>query len=277
MNFQRDSIAIRNLTKLLIDNKKTFVIKHGTYTTTIETDKGKRKFQTNTFPNRVFIAAKMIRKDILNSEFGRQIMAEKHSKLNFGHHQNLQPFKAKRVLNIDISSAYATCLFANGLITENTYQYLQQLRKGERLPAIGMLARSQCVFEYDKGVCTDVRPVTADTAQIFYFLIEEISLIMESIAWILGKHYFFYWVDGVFFSENTPKNLITQVERVIQEKGYKYKYECVTDFSLKKEKDGVFRIDMTKNSEPKTYQFSGQNTDGKQILRFLTSLSSFSL
>ena len=276
MKLERNSIAIKNLTEFLIENKKSFQVKHGTYTTTIETEHGKRKFQTNTFDNRVFIAARMIRRDVLASEIGREIMDGKHSKINFGHHQNLSPFKAKKVLNLDISSAYASCLHLSGLITQNTYDYLKTVRKEERLPSIGMLARSQCIWTYEYGVCTEVKPTTADTAQIFYYLIEQINLTMEAIAWILGKHYFFYWVDGVFFSADTPKRLITQAERVLNEKGYRFKYEEVTNFSLKKLRNDTYMIDMIKNNEPKKYHFSTTNREGRQIKEFLTMISNSS-
>jgi len=268
MQFKRDSAALKSYIDFLVGNKKTFTVRHGTYTTFVETEHGKNKYETARFDNRVFIASNMIKKDVKNSEHGREVMAGKHSKVNFYHKQDLQPFTAERVLNIDISSAYATCLLNSGLITEKTYDYLKRLRKEERLPAIGMLARSACYWEYVEGKCTDIHVERAETAQVFFYLIEEINLLMQSIQWELGKYFYFYWVDGVFFDYDTPPRLIAKAESILIEAGYRYKYEQVTDFRLTKDKREVYTIDMIKNDEAKQYQFSTRN-EGKDISEYL--------
>ena len=251
IRYERDSIALKNYVKFLRDNKKSFVVRHGTYTTAVETQHGKNKYETHQFSDRVFIAAQMIRKDVVNSEMGKRIMELPHEKINFGHHQKLEPFKAEEVLNIDISGAYATCLYVNGLITDKTFKYLKKLRKEERLPSVGMLARSACLWKYKDGECVDIIVERSQTAQVFYYLIEEINYVMRSIQWELGKHFYFYWVDGVFFAKDTPKRLITNVENLLISKNYLYKYEEVKNFKLTKNKQGVYTIDMSKNGEGK--------------------------
>lgn len=272
IRYERDSLALKNYVKFLRDNKKTFVVRHGTYTTTVETQHGKNKYETHQFSDRVFIAAAMIRKDVVNSEMGQRIMELPHEKINFGHHQKLEPFKADEVLNIDISGAYATCLYVNGLITNKTFKYLKKLRKEERLPSVGMLARSACLWKYDAGECVDIVVERSKTAQVFYYLIEEINYVMRSIQWELGKHFYFYWVDGVFFAKDTPKKLITNVENLLVSKNYLYKYEEVKNFKLSKNKQGVYTIDMVKNGEVKKYQFQDTN-NGKEVANYLMQIS----
>lgn len=268
MQFQRESQAMKQLTTLLRDAGKKFTVRHGTYTTTLETDAGKRKFMTHNFAERVFIAAKMIRRDVLQSEVAAQIMNSQHSKMNFGHREEIKPFSEKEVLNIDISSAYATTLWLSGMITEPTFNYLQSLRKEERLPAIGMLAKSAVVFNYEDGKCKEINVSRQDTHQIFFYLIEEVNLVMQSIAWELGRHYYFHWVDGVFFSRQTPRNLVGRVEEILADRGYRFKYENVTDFQLKRNRHGLYTISMNKNGEHKVYQFH-QTNNGNEIKKFL--------
>jgi hypothetical protein len=272
IRYERDSIALKNYVKFLRDNKKSFVVRHGTYTTSVETQHGKNKYETHQFSDRVFIAAQMIRKDVVNSEMGKRIMELPHEKINFGHHQKLEPFKADEVLNIDISGAYATCLYVNGLITDKTFKYLKKLRKEERLPSVGMLARSACLWKYKDGECVDIIVERSQTAQVFYYLIEEINYVMRSIQWELGKHFYFYWVDGVFFAKDTPKRLITNVENLLTSKNYLYKYEEVKNFKLTKNKQGVYTIDMVKNGEVKKYQFQDTN-NGKEVANYLMQIS----
>jgi len=272
IRYERDSIALKNYVKFLRDNKKSFVVRHGTYTTAVETQHGKNKYETHQFSDRVFIAAQMIRKDVVNSEMGKRIMELPHEKINFGHHQKLEPFKADEVLNIDISGAYATCLYVNGLITDKTFKYLKKLRKEERLPSVGMLARSACLWKYKDGECVDIIVERSQTAQVFYYLIEEINYVMRSIQWELGKHFYFYWVDGVFFAKDTPKRLITNVENLLISKNYLYKYEEFKNFKLTKNKQGVYTIDMVKNGEVKKYQFQDTN-NGKEVANYLMQIS----
>jgi hypothetical protein len=135
-----------------------------------------------------------------------------------------------------------------------------------------MLAKSACLWKYDGGECVDIVVERSKTAQVFYYLIEEINYVMRSIQWELGKHFYFYWVDGVFFAKDTPKRLITNVENLLISKNYLYKYEEVKNFKLSKNKQGVYTIDMVKNGEIKKYQFQDTN-NGKEVANYLMQIS----
>ena len=247
--------------------QESFRIHHGTYSTTIETEGGKIKFSGTKFSDRVFIANKMVTKDVLNSQRGPVIMQSAWPRNNFENKKDLQPLKAKRILNIDISGAYASCLKVNELITDKTFAYLQRLKKDERLPAVGLLARSYTVFTYECGELTDVHVERAATAQVFFYLIAEINNIMQAVEYELGKYFYFYWVDGIFFSYDTPDHIVRRVEKILTARGYRYKYELVEDFSLKRSQD-VFTISMIKNKELKTYKFTDSQI-GRDITQIL--------
>lgn len=270
--FERDAQSLKAHVQFLAENKKTFKIAHGTYTTKIITEHGDVTYETTQFSQRVFIAAKMIKKDVLASEIGRKAIEGTYSKQNFGFHKNLVPFTSDVVLNLDISSAYATCLLVNGLITQKTFEYLKTLKKAERLPSVGMLATSRCNWVYENGVCIDINVERADTANVFFYLINEINYIMRSIEWELGKHFFFYWVDGVFFNSETPKRLVTSVEKILIDNNYRYKYENVHSFVLKKDFRDICTIEMVKNDEFKRYQFSAKK-DSSDIRKQLHEIA----
>jgi len=245
----------------------SYRIHHGTYSTIIETENGKVKFAGTKFNNRVFIAAKLVAKDVLNSQRGPLIMQTAWPRSNFQNKENLQPFKAKRILNIDISGAYASCLKVNELITDKTFNYLQKLKKDERLPAVGMLARTFTVFTYECGELTDVEVQRAATAQVFFYLIAEINNVMQAVEYELGKYFYFYWVDGIFFSYDTPGHIVKAVEGILADRGYRFKYESVENFSLKRSRD-IYTISMIKNNEPKTYKFTDSQI-GRDITHIL--------
>ena len=267
MKLIRKPKNIDEILEALNDWQESYRIHHGTYSTTIETEGGKIKFAGAKFSNRVFIAAKMITKDVLNSQRGPLIMQAVFPRNNYGNNNNLQPFRAKKILNIDISGAYASCLKVNELITDKTFAYLQKLKKDERLPAVGMLARTFTVFTYECGELTDVEVQRAATAQVFFYLIAEINNVMQAVEYELGKYFYFYWVDGIFFSYDTPAHIVKTVESILSDRGYRFKYEQVENFSLKRSRD-IYTISMIKNNEPKTYKFTDSQI-GRDITHIL--------
>ncbi len=210
----------------------------------------------------------MVTKDVLASERGPLIMQTTWPRSNFQNKENLQPFRAKKILNIDISGAYASCLKVNELITDKTFSYLQKLKKDERLPAVGMLARTFTVFTYECGELTDVEVQRSATAQVFFYLIAEINNVMQAVEYELGKYFYFYWVDGIFFSYDTPGHIVKAVEAILADRGYKFKYESVENFSLKRNRD-IYTINMIKNGENKTYKFTDSQI-GRDITHILT-------
>jgi hypothetical protein len=267
MKLHRSSPTVDEIVHLLSKWNESFRILHGTYSTIIETEASKIKFAGAKFSNRVFIASQMIKKDVVNSDFGREIMQQSWNRSNYQNNELLQPFRAKRVLNIDISGAYASCLRVNNLITDKTFHYLQRLKKDERLPACGMLARTYTVFTYECGEITDVEVQRSATAQVFYYLIAEINNIMQALQFELGKYFYFYWVDGIFFQHNTPDSIVKACEKILLSRGYRFKYELVENFSLSKNQD-IYTIKMVKNGDPKIYKFTDSNI-GRQITELL--------
>lgn len=257
---------------LLIKNKETFVVQHGTYTTRIEKRFGKMVFSNVRFRNKVFVAANMVKSDCLKSDRGPEILATQHFKKNFANADHFDSMYERKVLNIDIKGAYANCLFNNELICRKTYEYLTSLKKEERLPAVGMLARSHVKYFYHEGECTDVQPHRENTAELFFFLIAEIDIIMREIRFILGKYFIFYWVDGVFFRHDTPKELVKEVEDFLMELNYRYSYEVCTDFQYQNV-DGQCRILLNKSGEMKEWNFCDSNEEGRFIKAMLKAKS----
>jgi|GWRWMinimDraft_1066009.scaffolds.fasta_scaffold00085_12 hypothetical protein len=247
-----------------------FEVQNGTYTTTIITEHGKTKYMMNTYPLRVFKVANMIKSDVLKSENAKAIIEAKYFKSNFGFSDIPKSYKAKQVLNIDITSAYATCLVQNGLITQKTYQALKMLSKKDRLPCVGMLATSHTKYFYDNGECTNVDSFRAYTAPVFFYVIDEINYIMQNIQFLLGDKYIFHWVDGIFFDFKTDPKIIKMIEDYLNEKGYQYKYEDVKDFKVESDERKMI-LKMIKNGSPKQYTISKDNV-GKDLNKYLSSL-----
>ena len=245
-----------------------YTMKHGTYTTILESELGKHKFVVNTYSNKVFIARNKILKDIKESQIAKDIMNSEHETANFGMNDNIKDISENNVLNIDISSAYVYAIYNCGIITKPTFDYLQTMKKKERLPALGMLASAYTKFYFEKGKVVKYEAFRQPTAQIFFKLIQEINDVMEECAWILGEDYIFHWVDGIFFKKTTSVKKINQVEKILQDMDFPYKYEGVEKFKMRKDGEN-YVISMIKNGENKRYDFSHRN-EYQSIKKFLT-------
>lgn len=235
-----------------------FTVKHSNYNTQIIGDFTTLKFIQTEHPIKVFVAYNKIIKDLKASPKTIEILQESWSTNNFDSKNGLKPCKLKKVLNLDISSAYPYCLFINKLITIDTFNYLMALKKTERLPAIGMIAKKSVWISYEKGEAINWDLKEGEYTNIFFFVIQQITDLMAWAADIAGDHFLFYWVDGIFLKPNIPKDKLQQITEIFSEQGYYFKYENVKDFSVVRDNDKLY-INMIKNDEEKPYVMYDKN------------------
>ena len=208
---------------------------------------------------KVFIAFNKVKKDVLESDLAKEIMKRKHYTDNYESNKLIpHSFYADKLLNIDINQAYATCLYINKIISKDTYLYIQSLPKTERLVCVGMLAKGYTEFKYQDGVCIDVSAYREPTAQVFFYVIQEINHVMRDMKFFLGKDFLMYWVDGIFFNYDTSRHRIKQAEEVLLEQGYRYKYEDCKNFDYKRQGSKIV-VDMIKNGHQKHLEFRAEN------------------
>jgi len=270
--FYRDGKTLKNWMDFLIETKQDFSVRSSTYSTTITLPNGnKLKFFKNKYDDHVFIANKLILKDMKTKNNIDEIVSGNHQKINYDSKNGLEPFEASNVINIDISSAYASTLANHGLITKRTFDFLQRLKKFERLPAIGMLARKSMVFTYESGKCVDTNIDLSKDAQVFYFLIQKVEEAMQQAKAIADEYYLFHWVDGIFIDGNIDKKKLLQIENVFKKCNYAIKYEQIDYLKIWREDDDIW-VDMLKNGEQKLFSFIDRNLQ-KNVTSLLEALA----
>ena len=94
---------------------------------------------------------------------------------------------------------------------------------------------------------------------------------MEWAKDIAGKYFLFYWVDGIFLKPTTPKSILKQIENILAEQGYYYKYEAVEDLAIER-KENTLEIHMRKKGENKHYKFIDRNL-AKNFYKLLKNLA----
>ena len=195
---------IKNLKK----EKQNFEIQITNYSTTINLNNKRFIFTNSVMSKKAFISFSKIKSDINKNNF---VFPEKlntkilyysaHEKLKnkkFGLHSN--------VVNIDINSAYLSVLKNNGIITKNTFNYIQKTSKVDRLKSVGMLATQKICYQFIKGIETNVYQKKDDNLRnIFFLCCYEIDILLQKIEAILGKSFLFYWFDGIYFQGNENK------------------------------------------------------------------------
>ena len=270
--FYRDGKTLQTWMQFLIESKQDFSVRSSTYSTTITLPNGnKLKFFKNKYEDHVFIANKMILKDMKEKKNVDQILSGDYKKINYDSKNGLEPFQGTNIINIDITSAYATTLANHGLITKKTFDFIQKLKKFERLPAIGMLARKSMVFTYQQGTCVDTEIDLSKDAQVFYFLIQKVEEAMQEAKAIADEFYLFHWVDGIFIDGNIDKKKLAQIENVFKKYNYAIKYEQIDYLKIWREDDDIW-VDMLKNGEQKLFSFIDRNLQ-KNVTALLEALA----
>jgi hypothetical protein len=235
-----------------------FQVKHSNYNTQIIGQESVIKFIQTEHSIKVFIAYNKIVADLKKSDKTVEILQGDWSTENFDSKNGLKPCSYKTVLNLDITSAYPYCLFINKLICLDTFNYLMALPKNERLPAIGMIAKKSVWIDYQKGKATAWDVKTGEYANIFFFVIQQITDLMAWAADIAGEDFLFYWVDGIFLKPTISKKKLQEITGIFAEQGYYYKYENVKNFSVVRENDKLY-INMIKNGDEKPYTMYDKN------------------
>lgn len=235
-----------------------FQVKHSNYNTQIIGQETVLKFIQTEHSIKVFVAYNKIVSDLKKSDKTIEILQGEWSTENFDSKNGLKPCSYKTVLNLDITSAYPYCLFINKLISQDTFNYLMALPKSERLPAIGMIAKKSVWIDYNNGKASNWDVKTGEYANIFFFVIQQITDLMAWAADIAGHDFLFYWVDGIFLKPTISKKKLQEITGIFAEQGYYYKYENVKNFSVVRENDKLF-INMIKNGEEKPYTMYDKN------------------
>lgn len=212
------------------------------------------------YSKKVLGARNKILKDVRNSKFAQEVLTHPtYPHVNFNIH-DIPEMNLDRAFCIDLVSAYPYTLLNSGIIPQSTFDYIQALPKNERLPAIGMLAKRQTIEHWENGKHTKNMPKHSETENIFYYTIHHVQQVMNTCKSILSgldePYYYFHWVDGIFFSVDTPKDRIQMLEEYLDDCAFKYKWESVKNLVVKRvEEDSQinFVISMEKMGVTKTY------------------------
>ena len=216
---------LQNHIDFLKRTNSNFTLENSTYTAKIITEKTIINFTTKNLTMKCFCAAQMIKGDITKSKIEKPKISV-HDLEYF--EQNLKSEMIEKVVNFDITKAYPTILFADGFITEKTFNYLCEINKTERLAAIGMLARKKNITQFENGKPINTTIDRKETSEYFFYLVDKTNKIISEIRNKCKLRFLFSWVDGIYF-EYSNENDLFAATKLVDEICKKYKLKFTTE------------------------------------------------
>ena len=247
--------------------KIPYTLTMSNYTMKIESECINIQFMRNHISDKAFILGAMVAKDLKESGIvPPDVDREEMKYFNFAIPQILKQAEKKEVYNIDIKSAYASILSSYKLLQPKTDFFLKSVSKRDRLAALGMLASRKDVFTHDgTGEAIEHTVIRKDTANWFFFCVNEVNKLMEDIKKEVGNDFLFYWVDGIFFTGKRKEF----IQDFLISKGHQSSYDNVTNLKYF-EVDETKYLSYFKGSEKKVLNLPKENNEAeKYVLKFL--------
>jgi len=226
--------------------------KYSSWIKTVNSNK-KYKFLTKMQTKKTFIGYAKILKDlkrpevdVVLSDIKDNIKEKDNTYFDFGFCETKNHNNA---VCVDLNSAYLQALFNLTLITQETKDWIEKnLKKTERLVAVGMLAKQKQLLTFDKGRLTNETFEEAKNRFIFNAVIQEVGRVMNKIKTHHIEDFIAYWVDGVYVKNEF---IAFYIQDEFEKEGFPCKIEYLQNFTSKFKmsymeytyiKDGKFKL-----------------------------------
>lgn len=224
-----------------------FTLKISNYTASVKAGKHNYLFSEDIIDTKAFRYYQKMNKEVAGEI--REIPT------NVKYHDFTGLVKSEEIIEdiicIDISSAYLSVLRNENIISENTFDWINSTStknkkaKTARLKSVGMFAKNPMKLIFEKGEIKEFDQTRNPFAWVFFLACQKTGEAMEKCKKELGDDFLFYWVDGIFFRNNTEK--IPKILEILKTLGFNSKQENVRNLrksekTLLFEKDGKEKI-----------------------------------
>lgn len=197
------------------------------YTNIIEYAGRKEKFVKSMRGKKCFAAFAKIKADVSK----HSVPEVEEDGLKYFHNDIKKSLSCNEAYQIDITKAYATALKNSGYITNDTFLYLDGLKKEDRLASVGMLASVRNEFDYRGDEIVDHRIVESPYQNFFFFSVERIYEVMTACRLSCYEDYLFTWVDAIYIRSN--KKALRKIVNLLYYNGYECKVQPLQSISCK--------------------------------------------
>ena len=260
---KRTYASVKYNIDLLKSMKADYTLEHSNYTTTIIYANGdKLKFLKNKMNTQTFGVFNTIKKDIrvLNLDMDdifRMFTLERQN-IYYNSLPSVEDIHDNIIINYDIKAAYPNALKNLGFITSDTLKKIMELKKGDRLASIGMLASKKTITTYKGGEPQRLDFKTGEFRNVFILLVRYIDDLMLQVSKIAGKYFIFFWVDGFYLRPDTPQEIIDKIEWLFVTECLDLHRDTLQNFNLKR-RNGKIKINFKKEGKIKKFNFKDKN------------------
>lgn len=270
LNYQ----SFKSFVDYLKYDKQDFVLTSTNYTKTILW--GSQKFVFNNTHGKnswLFPCAKKIKDDIKASN----VIIDEVPRYDIYFHKPNDLLKRLKgdyntdVTCIDLNSAYLRVLLNNKMITQDTFDYVQNTNKATRLQSVGMLATNKLVFTFKKGKQSGAPQILCDKflRNYFFFCCNEVGELMREVSLIAGNDFYFFWVDGIYISKDFDYEILT---RLCEQKGFKVKVDHLQNVTFANQSKHLHFSYLTKdkdgNDDFKVFNIPFEDYERKSNIQF---------
>jgi hypothetical protein len=266
-----DFTEVRASIDFLEKNKIPYNLTLSNYTTAIECEYYSRQYLAKKQSLKVFAAFNKIKNDLVNWSANER--PEIHaSDLKYFDHNLPAGHAYSQIFCTDIKSAYATVLKNDYFIQESTFDYINSLKKDERLACVGMLAGKKEHFNFDGEILNYTGTTKSEFTPYFYYCIQKTAQIMDILKNHVKKStWLFYWVDCIYYSHDNRG----EIEKALDELGYLYKSESLFHLGIT-EHPNHFNVEyyktknaiLNKSNKPKTLNFPKPQTIRENLANY---------
>ena len=189
---------IQRSIEFLEKKKEPYRLTLTNYTTRIESKYYDRHYLAKKQNPKVFSAFNKIKKDLTEWSANEKPVVRPEEMVYFNHNFRSSG-TIKKIFATDIKSAYATVLLNDGFISIETYNYISELDKEDRLACVGMLAAKKDFFYFDGHELNYAVEDKSEFTPYFHYCVKRTAEIMSGAIKAINKEAaLFYWVDCIF-------------------------------------------------------------------------------
>ena len=249
----------------LNNDKETYEMVLTNYTCLIETAEYSYHFLKHLQKPAVFLIANELKR-YMDSFIKHDIdEVDRDGMKYYSAHIQTRPIYKHKAYNIDIKSAYPSCLLINGLIDQKMFDKLATLNKDERLAAIGMLASKKRKFFIENGNVVGHANEESEYAKYFYYCVDNIAKLIWQCEVISGTKFLYSWVDGLYV---TDLQTAEKCRRLLFDAGYRASVSAITDFQYT-HLENKLRITFQKDGDNKVFHIPVESNRLAQIVKFI--------
>lgn len=193
----------------------------------------------------------------LERVFTSQINYFKYSEAVMPNIENGEIKTFENVIEIDLTAAYFYATVNLGLLSFETLNRILAINKRKRLSILGSIASRKMIFEYKGGKLISEIPtivVNEELRNVWFFICREVDRLIVECSNIAKEGFLFYYVDGIYFTDNSRKTRSAKISELMLKRGFPNKKIYIDKFEVTKADDN-FIISITKQMKPKPKVF----------------------